>query len=222
MKSRIAILGILGGLILGAGCDEPHIVPVMPPGVPEQRILPPTAGSPAEALGEGARTGNQGAPSLVSTVISEPTPIGQPKTTPSSLVYETLKEGTGPASKPGDKIKVAYAGRLSSGERFDSSNEFPLQIGIGSVIKGWDEGIPGMKVGEKRRLTIPGTLGYGANGSGNKIPPNATLIFDIDLLAITESAPPPQPKPAPAPAPATKTAPVTPPAGKDAGKTAPK
>ncbi|MCK5084187.1 MAG: FKBP-type peptidyl-prolyl cis-trans isomerase [Candidatus Pacebacteria bacterium] len=104
------------------------------------------------------------------------------------LKIEVLKEGTGSVvTKKGDKISVHYTGTLESGIKFDSSVDrgtpFSFKIGAGKVIKGWDQGTLGMKVGEKRKLTIPAELGYGARGS-KKIPPNATLIFDIELISI--------------------------------------
>ena len=104
------------------------------------------------------------------------------------LKIEVLKEGAGSVvTKKGDKISVHYTGTLESGIKFDSSVDrgtpFSFKIGAGKVIKGWDQGTLGMKVGEKRKLTIPAELGYGARGS-KKIPPNATLIFDIELISI--------------------------------------
>lgn len=104
------------------------------------------------------------------------------------LKIEDLKIGTGSAVKSGDTIKINYSGTLQDGTKFDSSYDrsdpFQTQIGVGRVIKGWDEGLIGMKVGGKRRLTIPPDLGYGAQGAGGVIPPNATLIFDLELLEI--------------------------------------
>lgn len=104
------------------------------------------------------------------------------------LKIEDLKEGTGSAVQAGDNITINYKGTLLDGTKFDSSydrNEpFQTQIGVGQVIKGWDEGIIGMKVGGKRKLTIPSDLGYGERGAGGVIPPNATLIFDLELLEI--------------------------------------
>ncbi len=96
--------------------------------------------------------------------------------------------GTGPAAKAGDNVQVRYTGKLTNGTVFDSSvgrspDYIPFQLGKGNVIPGWDEGIAGMKVGGKRQLTIPPELGYGATGQG-PIPPNATLIFDVELLNI--------------------------------------
>jgi FKBP-type peptidyl-prolyl cis-trans isomerase len=100
---------------------------------------------------------------------------------------EDEKVGTGKEAKSGDTVTVNYKGTLTDGTVFDSSydrNEpFTTQIGVGQVIKGWDLGIPGMKVGGKRKLTIPADLGYGSQGAG-KIPPNATLLFEVELLDV--------------------------------------
>ena len=107
---------------------------------------------------------------------------------PKELLKEDLKEGTGPVAKKGDKVKVHYTGRLlKTNAKFDSSvgkDPFPFTIGEGGVIKGWDQGVPGMKVGGKRKLTIPADLAYGKKGSPPKIPPNAALVFEIELLEI--------------------------------------
>jgi hypothetical protein len=95
--------------------------------------------------------------------------------------------GTGPEAKKGDKVKVHYTGTLMNGKQFDSSvgkDPFEFTLGQGAVIKGWDEGVPGMKVGGKRKLTIPWQMAYGENGSGDKIPPKAALKFDVELLEI--------------------------------------
>jgi FKBP-type peptidyl-prolyl cis-trans isomerase len=107
---------------------------------------------------------------------------------PSGLVKEDIKVGTGPEAKAGDHVRVHYTGTLTDGTKFDSSldrNEpFEFSLGAGQVIKGWDQGVVGMRKGGKRKLTIPSELGYGASGSPPKIPPNATLVFDIELLDI--------------------------------------
>jgi peptidylprolyl isomerase len=122
-----------------------------------------------------------------------PAPVGSQEkkvvTTASGLMYEELKEGTGPAAKPGDTVSVHYTGTLkSNGKKFDSSldrNEpFEFKLGAGMVIKGWDEGVQGIKVGGKRKLTIPAKLAYGERGAGNVIPPNADLVFEVELLKI--------------------------------------
>ncbi len=110
--------------------------------------------------------------------------------TPSGLGYAVLTPGKPDArvAKSGDTVVVHYSGYLTSGKKFDSSldrNEpldFPL--GVGMVIKGWDEGVAGMRIGEKRRLVIPPELGYGAKGAGSDIPPNATLVFEVELVGI--------------------------------------
>jgi FKBP-type peptidyl-prolyl cis-trans isomerase len=106
------------------------------------------------------------------------------------LVKEDLAEGTGPAAKSGDSVSVHYTGTLLDGTKFDSSRDrdqpFEFTLGAGAVIKGWDQGVVGMKKGGKRKLTIPSTLGYGTSGSPPKIPPNATLVFDIELIEIKQ------------------------------------
>ena len=108
-------------------------------------------------------------------------------TTP-GLKIEKLAEGNGAAPKAGDKVVVHYTGWLTTGTKFDSSVDrgqpFVFTIGRGQVIKGWDEGVATMKVGDKARLTIPPELGYGARGAGGVIPPNATLIFEVELLEV--------------------------------------
>jgi len=115
--------------------------------------------------------------------------------TESGLQYWDIRVGTGAVAKSGDKVKVHYTGWLTTGKKFDSSvdanSPFDFTIDAGDVIKGWDEGVTGMKVGGKRQLRIPPDLGYGASGTpGGPIPPNATLIFDIRLLAVTPPAKP--------------------------------
>ena len=109
-------------------------------------------------------------------------------TTPSGLKYVDLEVGTGPLPKAGQTVVVEYTGTLTNGKVFDSSvgkPPFEFVLGAGQVIKGWDEGVAGMKVGGKRTITIPPELAYGAQGAGNGvIPPNATLIFDVELVAI--------------------------------------
>jgi peptidylprolyl isomerase len=109
-------------------------------------------------------------------------------TTESGLRYEDIVVGTGPSPQPGQDVTVHYTGTLEDGTKFDSSHDrgepLPLKIGVGMVIKGWDEGVMTMKVGGKRKLVIPPQLGYGARCVADKIPPNSTLVFEIELLSV--------------------------------------
>lgn len=108
-------------------------------------------------------------------------------TTPSGLRYEDVKVGDGPMAAPGNTVSVHYTGWLTDGHKFDSSRGgAPLEFRIGQheVIDGWDEGLTGMKVGGRRKLVIPPALGYGPSGSPPVIPPNATLVFDVELMAL--------------------------------------
>lgn len=109
-------------------------------------------------------------------------------TTKAGIKVEVLKEGSGAKAAYGKMVKVHYTGWLTSGAKFDSSRDrgtpFQFSLGAGKVIEGWDRGVVGMQVGERRKLTIPSELGYGARGAGGKIPPNATLIFDIELVSM--------------------------------------
>jgi FKBP-type peptidyl-prolyl cis-trans isomerase len=121
---------------------------------------------------------------IASTNMSEANVV----TTPSGLKYTELKEGTGATPKKGQTVVVHYTGTLENGTKFDSSRDrgqpFSFKLGVGQVIKGWDEGLSTMKVGGRRQLIIPADLGYGARGAGGVIPPNATLIFDVELLKV--------------------------------------
>ena len=112
----------------------------------------------------------------------------QEQTTPSGLRYIDYGGGSGDAAMPGDRVAVHYTGTFEDGRKFDSSRDrgqpFEFGLGQGQVIKGWDEGVAGMRVGDKRRLIIPGDLAYGSRGAGGVIPPNATLVFEVELLGI--------------------------------------
>ena len=107
-------------------------------------------------------------------------------TTATGLIIEELKVGTGAEATAGQYVSVHYTGWLTDGTKFDSSKDrgdpFEFPLGAGHVIRGWDEGVQGMKVGGSRKLTIPSDLGYGARGAGGVIPPNATLVFEVELL----------------------------------------
>jgi FKBP-type peptidyl-prolyl cis-trans isomerase len=113
---------------------------------------------------------------------------GTPVTTASGLQYWDLLTGTGDTAVAGKIVKVHYTGWLTDGAKFDSSVDrktpFEFPLGAHRVIRGWDEGVAGMKVGGKRQLRIPPELGYGARGAGGRIPPGATLIFDVELLEV--------------------------------------
>jgi FKBP-type peptidyl-prolyl cis-trans isomerase len=160
MKFRVAFA--LTGFVLLAGCEAK---------VPEP--VPPSATAPEAA--------ESAAPAPSQASIDE---------APKGLVEKDEAVGSGTAAKAGDKVRVHYTGRLLDGTKFDSSRDrdepFEFVLGQGMVIKGWDQGVEGMKPGGKRRLTIPSELGYGKSGSPPKIPADATLVFDIELLEIVE------------------------------------
>ena len=106
----------------------------------------------------------------------------------SDLVIEKQAEGKGDPAKIGDTVEVHYTGWLTDGKKFDSSRDrgqpFSFRLGQGQVIQGWDRGVLGMRPGEKRKLTIPPELGYGARGAGGAIPPHATLVFEVELIRV--------------------------------------
>ena len=188
MSWRWVALGVVG--VAAGGCGEPiQMVPVVPPGAQVVRVPPTGLDGTAQALGE-QRADTAAAPTTKVEAVpsAPPTAKGETKTTPSGVKYETLKEGNGPVAKAGQKINIHYTGTLENGTKFDSSRDrgkpFPVTIGIGQVIKGWDEGVPGMKVGERRRLTIPSQAAYGLEGQPPKIPPDSTLIFDVELMGV--------------------------------------
>ena len=121
-----------------------------------------------------------------------PAPIvldqGSATTTASGLIIEELAVGSGTVAAAGNRVSVHYTGRLTDGTKFDSSLDrnqpFEFRLGAGQVIRGWDEGVAGMQVGGKRKLTIPPQLGYGERGAGGVIPPNAVLVFEVELLEV--------------------------------------
>ncbi len=127
---------------------------------------------------------NTSQPQLTTETLSEATPV---PITDAKVQIEEIEVGTGEEVKSGDTVVMHYRGTLEDGTQFDSSYDrgepFTTQIGTGAVIQGWDQGVPGMKVGGKRKLTIPPELGYGAADMGD-IPPNSTLIFEVELLEI--------------------------------------
>ena len=192
MTTRMKAQWIVGAAVLigVVGCHEPkNIVPVAPPGLELQRV--PVGGmTEAQAIGEqGSASTELPAKRIESTSAgSPPTPVGQSSKTASGLEYVTLTEGEGKPAKSGQTVTMHYVGTLEDGTKFDSSRDsgrpFTTQIGVGQVIRGWDEGVPGMKVGEQRKLIIPSDLGYGDRGSPPKIPGGATLIFNVELLGV--------------------------------------
>jgi FKBP-type peptidyl-prolyl cis-trans isomerase len=160
-----------------------------PPGAEFPRKSPDV--DPAQAQGEMASSPTHAAstptPSAASTPApAPPTAKGETKTTAGGVKYETLKEGTGPELKTGQSGEFLYEGRLENGTVFDGNmtEGKPTTFGLGGVIQGWQEGLPGMKVGERRKLTIPPDKAYGARGFPPKIPANATLTFEVELVKL--------------------------------------
>ena len=155
-------------------------------GAPDATVIEPTTPPPAISVPEESPTTS--APTEVPTtqpVKSTTSNI----TTKNGMKIETTKEGTGEAITNGKVASMLYTGMLDDGSVFDSTSKrnnqpFEFTLGAGQVIKGWDQGVLGMKVGEERTLVIPAELGYGAQGAGGVIPPNATLTFTVKLLAI--------------------------------------
>ena len=144
--------------------------------------------SAGQAQQDGATETTPSADALKDTTTKPviPKPTGTP---PRRLVKEDVVKGTGPAAKPGDTVTVNYVGmNFSNGQEFDSSWDsgaaFPVQLGAGMVIEGWDKGLVGVKKGGRRMLTIPPEMGYGAEGYPPDIPPNETLVFVVDVVSI--------------------------------------
>lgn len=180
----------LAGVLTQVNVRLPTPIPTpTPPAVPVDPTVPAVPATPPPA----ATPVPQPAPAAPATPAKPATPPekqGTAKmiTTASGLQYEDIVEGTGASPVKGKVVTVHYTGTLTDGTKFDSSRDrnspFKFTIGVGQVIKGWDEGVATMKVGGRRTLTIPASLGYGASGAGGVIPPNATLIFDVELLGV--------------------------------------
>jgi FKBP-type peptidyl-prolyl cis-trans isomerase len=148
-------------------------------------------GSSAQAAQGAATQPAQAGPSGQESKTMEPakdSAAAKEIVTPSGLKYVDVKTGTGAEARSGQVVEVHYTGWLVDGTKFDSSRDrgqpFRFKLGAGQVIKGWDEGVAGMKVGGKRKLTIPPELGYGRQGAGGVIPPGATLVFEVELLGV--------------------------------------
>jgi len=139
-----------------------------------------------------AMTSNNNAAMTAASPVASPAMSGAPAATTGApvteLKIEDVKVGTGATAEAGKTVTVHYTGYLTDGKKFDSSVDrgqpFKFQLGAGQVIQGWDKGVAGMKVGGKRKLTIPSSMAYGERGAGGVIPPNATLIFDVELLGV--------------------------------------
>jgi hypothetical protein len=144
----------------------------------------------------GQTTTTQGEPTATAMPAPAPAPAPAPPPGPApdpnaKLEMKDLVVGKGQEAKSGDTVTVHYRGTLTNGTEFDASRNhgdkgFTFPLGQGRVIKGWDQGVAGMKIGGKRKLTIPPELGYGARGAGDKIPPNSTLVFEVELLDIAK------------------------------------
>ena len=163
--TRIALA--LASLALLAGC------------VGSQPSTSAESGTPAAA---------PSAPAPLTAATTPAAPGGKVHKLASGLAYEDLVVGNGKMADPGLKVAVHYTGRLTDGTKVDSSwdrgQPYEFTLGAGEVIRGWDEGIKGMRVGGKRKLTIPPDMAYGAAGSGSVVPPNATLVFEVELVAV--------------------------------------
>ena len=138
---------------------------------------------------ENAPSGETNTATTTTAGTSNTTTTTQQATAPvTELKIEDMKVGSGAEAKPGQQVSVHYTGWLTDGKKFDSSvdrgHPFKFMLGAGQVIPGWDKGVAGMKVGGKRKLTIPPQLGYGEHGAGGVIPPNATLVFEVELLGV--------------------------------------
>lgn len=179
MRSALRAAVLATGLLVVAACGYPD---------------PGTGAGPTAGVAGAVPTPSAGADDF--NAGAGMTPIKYPD----GLQLINLQDGTGTEVKKGDQITVHYTGWLSNGQKFDSSRDrgqpFDLVIGQGQVIKGWDEGVPGMKVGGRRKLIIPADLGYGAQGQPPTIPANATLVFVVEVV-VDKGPAPASPSPSP-------------------------
>src|SRR5262245_52809908 len=185
---RIVPAGVVAwGLI---GCDSPpDVMPIAPPGAPPPRKAPDE--EPAQAQGEMAapalQTTTPTATKVVEYTPAPPTAKGEAKTTKGGIKYETLKEGTGAELKGGETGQFLYVEKLDNGtvidDRTKRSNR-PEFLTLGEKLTGWREALPGMREGEVRKLTVPPALAYGEKGRSPDVPPNATIIYEVELVRI--------------------------------------
>jgi len=185
--ARLVTAGLMGWVLIG--CDAPpDIMPIAPPGAPVPRKSPDT--EPAQAQGEMAAPALQTtAPStkVVEYTLAPPTAKGQTKTTPGGVKYETLKEGSGSELKPGQTAQFTYVGKLEDGKIIEDHSQGtgrPADLTLGEKLTGWREALPGMRVGEVRKLMVPSAIAYGAKGPPPEVPPNATVIYEVELIRI--------------------------------------
>ncbi|HXI83115.1 MAG TPA: FKBP-type peptidyl-prolyl cis-trans isomerase [Verrucomicrobiae bacterium] len=168
---------VLGLVVLGTACS-PSEAPKQD-ATAQPAAAAATNRSPADAVSP---------PPIGATPQPTTAAPAQPGATVTELKIEDTKVGTGAEAAAGKQVTVHYTGWLTDGTKFDSSKDhgqpFSFQLGAGQVIKGWDQGVAGMKVGGIRKLTIPSSLGYGERGAGGVIPPNATLVFEVELLGV--------------------------------------
>jgi FKBP-type peptidyl-prolyl cis-trans isomerase len=152
------------------------------------RLTSPPEPEPMNTESQSAAARAEPAAKPAAPTAPAPTPAASAAPEPPFSAVD-VSVGKGAEAKDGDTVKVNYTGTLTNGTMFDTSvgkTPFSFTLGKGMVIKGWDKGVAGMKVGGKRKLTIPSSLGYGARGAGGKIPPNSTLLFDVELLEINK------------------------------------
>jgi peptidylprolyl isomerase len=191
MRKSITITSALVGLALAvAGCGSstaPGVQLAPAGGATAASATPATASSSASATTSSATTPATPLPTALKSKPNVAPPSGPP---PKKLIVKDLIKGTGPAASAGSTVTVQYVGVLyKNGKQFDASwndgSGQPVQLPLSGVIPGWQQGIPGMKVGGRRELIIPSSLGYGSRGSGSKIPPNSALVFVIDLHGVS-------------------------------------